>query len=554
MPNRPNLSEKLRAAPLLCALVPMAAGIALGTLIVIPLYVWIVSAVVCAATAIVILSKIPEAQNRLPVRLAPTLYAGLAILFFGAALARAHLPQQIIPQGERVWMEIVLTDTPVAREGRRSASSYGTVLRWQPDSPDTPVPADEWLPARERLLVSIDTVWHFEAGDRVTFRGYVNPVSDTMDSYLRFPPSHPGHSSKLAGSRFGVGYSRLMRSRGYTGRTYISQYSSPEVAPAKAKTSGAWAKNLQSGATERLRRLAREAGGRDPLSDAIAVATAMTTGDRSGITPQLRRAYSRTGASHLLAVSGLHVGVVFLIINVLLYLLPLAPRGHIVKNLIAIAAIWFYAALTGLSPSATRAAFMFTGAQIALATSQARNPANIMSGTALVMLAVKPGLLFDISFQLSFIAVAAIMAWFPPLFRLIKSRFRLLNAIWTTLLVGLVASVATMPLVSHTFGVFSPAGIVLNPLVITTAHLTVGLSLLWIALPVPLLEPLFRRLVGGPAWLQNRVVELVADVPDAAVEWAMPLWLVFAVYTVITTLTVWYYARPHRQEPLILPR
>jgi competence protein ComEC len=280
----------------------------------------------------------------------------------------------------------------------------------------------------------------------------------------------------------------------------------------------------------------------------------MTTGDRVGITTELRRAYSHTGASHLLAVSGLHVGIIFLIINMLLYLLPLAPRGHIAKNIVAIVAIWLYAALTGLSPSATRAAFMFTGAQLALASSQARNSANIMSGTALVMLAVKPGLLFDISFQLSFIAVAAIMAWFSPLYRLVRSRFRLLNALWATLLIGLVASTATMPLVSHTFGVFSPAGIVLNPLVITTAHLVIGLSLLWILVPAPVLEPVFRWLVGGPAWLQNRVVESVAGVPGAAVEWTMPLWLVFIFYTAIAILTVWFYSKPHCEESFSLPR
>ncbi len=519
MPNKLTLPEKLRAVPLMVALVPMAAGIVAGSMVDVPLYVWVVVAVVCALTGWFAMRRGRAFFSYF--------YVGLTVLFFGAALARAHTPRPVVPHGERVWMEIVLTDPPVAREGRRGASSYGAVTRWQPDA--TSPAADGWRTVREHLLVSIDTMWRLEAGDRVTFRGYVNPVGDSS-----------------------TGYSRLMRARGYSGRTYITQYSRPEKSPQRAKSPAMLARNLQSAATERLRRLG---GG---SSDAIAVAAAMTTGDRSGITPALRRNYSRTGASHLLAVSGLHVGIVFLIINALLYLLPFIRGGHIAKNILAVAVIWFYAALTGGSPSAVRAAFMFTGAQLALAASQTRGPANIMCGTAVVMLAVRPGLLFDISFQLSFVAVVAIMAWFAPLYNLVVSRWRMLNALWATLLVGFVASVATMPLVSHTFGVFSPAGVVLNPLVICTAYLTVGCSLLWIAAPVPFLQPLFRWLVGGPAWLQNRVVEMVSAVPGAAIEWRMPLWMVFAVYAAMIIFTAWMAmatADKHTREDIfILPR
>ncbi len=555
-----DFREKLRTVPLLRALVPMAAGIVAGTLIPIQLYVWAIATGVCALVAGISLSRRGAYAG---------LYVGLTILFFGAALAHVHAPAPVVPHGERVWMEVVLTDPPTTREGRRSASTFGTVTRWQPDTSTTsgdassPSPED-WRAAGERLLVRVDTMWRFEAGDRITFRSYVNPISDSTSSY-----------------------SRLMWARGYTGRTYISQYSRPAVArpvvarpgPRDAKKSVTWAKKLQSAATERINRLnftpdtkpntspdAKPAAKSDKpptamsdataeaISEAISVATAMTTGDRSGITPEVRRSYARTGASHLLAVSGLHVGIVFLIINVLLYLLPLLfSRAHIVKNIIAIAAIWLYAALTGLSPSATRAAFMFTGAQIALATSQTRGPANIMCGTALIMLTVRPGLVWDISFQLSFIAVAGILAWFTPLYRLVESRWRGLNALWATLIVGLAASLATMPLVSHTFGIFSPAGIVLNPLIITTAHFIVGASLVWIAAPVGVLEPVFRWLVAGPAWLQNRVVATVADISGAAVEWTMPLWMVFAVYAAMIIFTAWVVGRTRREdEPFVL--
>jgi competence protein ComEC len=516
------LTEKLRAMPLMRALAPLAAGILVGTFVSLPLYVWAAAAVVCGVVA--------GLGQRLGRRgWIASLYVGLAILFFGSALARAHTPRQVIPRGERIWMEMVLTGEPVVRDGRRGASAQGIAGRWRPEQ-------GEWQAAGEKLLVGIDTVWRLEPGARIVFRGYVNPVSDSA----------------------ATSYGRLMRARGFTGRTYITRYSQPIVAPGKAGSPALWAARLQSGATERLRRL-------NSNRDAIAVAAAMTTGDRSSITPSLRESYSRTGASHLLAVSGLHVGIVFLAINTLLYLLPLARGGHIVRNIVAIGAIMFYAALTGGSPSAVRAAVMFTGAQIALAASRTRSPANIMCGTAVVMLAVRPGLLFDISFQLSFLAVAAIMAWFGPLYALVRSRFRILNALWSTLILGITASLATMPLVSHTFGVFAPAGIVPGGVAIATAYLVIVFSLVWITFPVAAFEPVFRWLVGGPAWRQTRVVELSAGVPGVAVEWTMPGWMVIATYGTMTALTMWFHSKPHRttstipgtgtgDAPFILPR
>ncbi|MDR2890099.1 MAG: ComEC/Rec2 family competence protein, partial [Alistipes sp.] len=396
-----TISEKMRTVPLLRALVPFVCGIVCETFVEVPLTVWIVATAACAATAI-LAQKHPSIS---------TLYTALAILLFGATLARFHTPREVIPRGERVWIELRIDDNPSLSSSGRSFRTSGVALRWRREPEESAMAAggrkeghpagNDWHPAGEKLIVGFDTMWRFEAGRTVVFRGYVNPIAS-------------GETDSINNNT--TSYSRLMSARGYSGRTYISKYSRPEVSPGKAKSLALFARKMQAAATARLRRLLSTHN-----EDAIAVAAAMTTGDRTGITPELKQAYSRTGASHLLAVSGLHVGMVFLIINVLLYLLPLARHGHIAKNILAVVAIWLYASLTGLSPSATRAAFMFTGAQAALASSRSRSAVNIMCGTALVMLAVRPGLLFDISFQLSFIAVAAILAWFGPLYRLVES-------------------------------------------------------------------------------------------------------------------------------------
>lgn len=112
----------------------------------------------------------------------------------------------------------------------------------------------------------------------------------------------------------------------------------------------------------------------------------MTAGDRRSLSPALRAAYSRSGTSHLLAVSGLHVGIVFLLANLLLWWLPLFRHGHILRNIAVILLIWLYAATTGFPPSVVRAALMFSVLQFALASSSEYVGMNTLAGVAFVML------------------------------------------------------------------------------------------------------------------------------------------------------------------------
>ncbi|MFQ7503233.1 MAG: ComEC/Rec2 family competence protein, partial [Alistipes finegoldii] len=144
--------------------------------------------------------------------------------------------------------------------------------------------------------------------------------------------------------------------------------------------------------------------------DAGAVCRAMVTGDRSGITQELRTVYSRSGLSHLLAVSGLHTGIVFALVNLMLWWLPLLHRGHLVRNLLATVCIWLFVAAAGFSPSAVRAAVMCTMLQFALASASEYVALNALAAAGFGMLLWNPAWLGDISFQLSFIAVAAILA------------------------------------------------------------------------------------------------------------------------------------------------
>ena len=176
---------------------------------------------------------------------------------------------------------------------------------------------------------------------------------------------------------------------------------------------------------------------------------------------------------------------------------------------------------------------MFVVAQMALCYGTSRSVVNILAGAATVMLLVNPNNLFDISFQLSFVAVVGIVVGMPSATDYFGEQ-RGGNLLWRTLLgivlVGLCSTLATLPLVAHTFSVVSLVGIFINPIVILTAEIIVVGGLIWVSLPLEWLHKPFEWIVGGAAQLQNRVVEYAAGLDWPALECEVPLWITLVAY------------------------
>lgn len=349
-----------------------------------------------------------------------------------------------------------------------------------------------------KVVIWSDSLLHLSARDHIAVYGVIRPFSDKYE-----------------------GYAELMHHRGFVGTMSLYTSSNFTLVPARYSSLHDWA-------TERLRNGMT-------ANDARAVVLAMVTGERSEITPSLRQAYSASGASHLLAVSGLHIGIVFMLVNVLLMPLVLLPYGNVIRSVLALVLIWLYVMLCGAPPSAIRAAIMFSILQLSLSSLHSYHSLNTLSATAFVMLVIDTNLLFDISFQLSFIAVAGILLWAIPIYGAIKSRFRSVNALLAIVLVGITATLATMPLVSHTFGVVSLVGILLNPIVVLLANVVVLAGV--VALVVPL--PIFLVVAEFVVSLQNRLVEWSQGVSWGYLSYSMSevavilLYLLFGVITIL---------------------
>ncbi len=187
--------------------------------------------------------------------------------------------------------------------------------------------------------------------------------------------------------------------------------------------------------------------------EAVGIAKALVLGDRDHLDTEAVRSFGNSGAMHVLAVSGLHVGMILVM---LIFIFSKFPRW-ISKNqatILAIGIIWFYAFLTGLSPSVLRAVIMFSMLSLAKLSGRNYNSLNVLGASALVILLYDRLLVFDLGFQLSYLAMVGIFLIYPMLKNLFYSRYKLIGWVWEGTSVALAEQLFTLPLTLFCFHQF----------------------------------------------------------------------------------------------------
>ena len=217
--------------------------------------------------------------------------------------------------------------------------------------------------------------------------------------------------------------------------------------------------------------------------DVLAVASALTVGDRSDITPELEAVYTATGASHVLSLSGLHIGILAGILFLLFYPVRSLKYGDFVSAALIVLLLWTFAFISGLSSPVVRSVVMFSLYMAAALVSKDRFSAIYsVTLTAFLMLLCNPFYLFDISFQLSFVAVYSILLFYPLFSGIWKPRNRFLRYVWNTLSLSMAAQLGTFPLVLLYFGAFPTYFLLANLIVAPLSACILGGALAALAL------------------------------------------------------------------------
>ena len=272
-----------------------------------------------------------------------------------------------------------------------------------------------------------------------------------------------------------------------------------------------------------------------------AVIAAMALGDKSALDSNTRNSYSISGASHILAVSGLHVGIIFQ-----LFIFLLGGRKYSVYTIaLSLISIWTYVFLIGLPASAVRAAIMLSAYSISLAFHRTGLPLNTLAAAYIFMLFISPLYLFELSFQLSFLAVASILLFFPPLYSLLTIRSRFVRWAWGLLCVSLAAQIGTLPVIVYYFGRISCYSLLTNYIAIPSATLILYLGVALILFsPLTLLSPvspvvtplisLTAKILTSITQFLNTAIRLISMLPGASIENVrISLPLVIAIYALI---------------------
>jgi competence protein ComEC len=218
----------------------------------------------------------------------------------------------------------------------------------------------------------------------------------------------------------------------------------------------------------------------------FAVVSALLLGFREYLDEDLQREFAGAGAMHILCVSGLHVGIIFLVLKTIFGFLARVRYGIFLRTFLIIALIWFYAAITGFSPSVMRASTMFSFVALGQSFRRSTNIYNTLAGSALVLVLIDPYIISRIGFQLSYLAVISIVTLQPWLYKKLYFKNYLLDKAWAIITVSIAAQLATGPLALFYFNQFPNYFLLTNLVVIPLASFIIYSALLTLFLtPVP---------------------------------------------------------------------
>jgi len=247
------------------------------------------------------------------------------------------------------------------------------------------------------------------------------------------------------------------------------------------------------------------------------VAAAIVAGYRTALDADLRQTFANAGAMHVMCVSGLHVGIIFLILSFLLkHMNDKKLMIRITKVIIILCVIWFYAMLTGLSASVLRSATMFSFVTLGMLLQRKVPVYNSLAASALFLLLLNPMYIYQVGFLLSYLAVIGIVALYPPISKLIPARGKIAIKIRDLVAVSVAAQIVTTPISLYYFNQFPNYFIITNILVVPLAGFIIYTAIPALILhSVPLIGDLLSFLLGLLMKAMNNSVMFVDSIPGA---------------------------------------
>ena len=271
--------------------------------------------------------------------------------------------------------------------------------------------------------------------------------------------------------------------------------------------------------------------------DEFAVISALTLGYTDAISPELSESFSATGASHVLSVSGLHVGIIYVMLGFLLAFLDKKEYTKRIKWILIIIALWFYAFITGLSPSVCRAVFMFSVFALSKVFDRPSSIYNNIFLSAFVLLIINPMWLFNVGFQLSYSALLSIIYFQPKIEKWFTFDNRPLRYVWTITSLSIAAQIGAAPLCIYYFHRFPNYFLLSNFVGVPFAGIIIYIDVALFAFyKIPFINDIVSFLLIWCTRAMNFLLNTIEHFPFATLQsWISPLQLI-SIYVSIISL------------------
>lgn len=256
-----------------------------------------------------------------------------------------------------------------------------------------------------------------------------------------------------------------------------------------------------------------------PDNPNLDILCALTLGSKDLLDKETKEAFILTGTMHVLAVSGLHVGLIYMVISALLIFVRRLPGGGILFFFIVISFLWLYALITGMCPSVIRSVIMFSFVILGKTLRKETSVYNSVFLAGFLSLLCRPAWLNDPGFQLSYSAVLAIVFFQPRIFSVFSVKNRLLKWVWELLTVSIAAQLGTLPISLYYFHRFPPYFLMANLIVIPVVTVILaGFIVQLLSLFIPFVFTLVSKFILLLTGILNESVRIIGQLPSPGFE------------------------------------
>lgn len=284
--------------------------------------------------------------------------------------------------------------------------------------------------------------------------------------------------------------------------------------------------------------------------DELGIAEALLIGYKEDLDKDLVQAYSNTGVVHIIAISGLHLGIIYMLLLLLFNRIPVVKKSKWVKAIGILVGLWLFTLITGASASVLRSAVMFSFMVMGEQAGKKSSMYNSLAVSAVVLLVYNPYLLWDVGFQLSYLAVVGIVAFQKPIYNWWYIQNKWVDKVWRLTAVSLAAQLLTFPVCIYYFHQFPLLFLVANLIAVPLSSLILLAELLLVALAwLPAVSHYLGKAVTALLWCMNAVIRWINSLPmalwDAIPATLLTTWLLYAA--VLATC----YWLLHKTKPLL---